>query len=298
MQDRQLIHQYDELLYPDIIFNRPISNLARLQIAVFGGRHHQLAEISQLYQALGAMGVSAQLYLEEKVIVPDMVPLGTFHLTTDLKKGKVSQTAEVLDRVGESNLAIFAPNVLLGSAMHILAERLLTETDVPIILTDEAVMLMSPQFAQTLRHRGNVIFFLSNRGMIQLANQLGLAVQIRSGRGVYNTLDIQESIFEATGASIISYAHDVAVVLDDSKNSTEAGIIHFSRPGLLDAQRGVFLAILAGLVVDLGSEITNFMQKALTGGYLFQKIADTTDAHVSNVFTADRISSILRKELS
>jgi len=296
MQDRQLIHQYDELLYPDIIFNRPISNLARLQIAVFGGRQHQLAEISQLYQTLGAMGISAQLYLEEKVIVPGMVPLGTFHLTTDRKTGKVSQTAEVLDRVRESNLAVFAPNVLLGSAMHILAERLLNETDTPIILTDEAVMLMSPQFAQTLRHRGNVVFFLSNRGMIQLANQLGLAVQIRSGRGVYNTLDIQESIVNATGAGIISYAHDVAVVLD-SKNSTEAGIIHFSRPGQLDNQRGVFLAILAGLVVSPGSGITNFMQKALTGGYLFQKIADHTDAHVSNVFTADRINSTLRQEL-
>ncbi len=264
----KLIHQRDESLYPDVLFNRPIRGLSRMHVALFGGGKRGVVTLSEVYSTMQSTGIEPTCVVEALVANLAPLPIGSIILHTDKKSQQVSETAEVLSFVDRSNMVIMAPEAELGSSLQILFEKVLSETQTPVIITDEAVGLY--RFTPRNAKRVNVLFVLSSEGLMKLANILALPVKIRPGRGVYNTLALVEAVHEATGAHVVSYDNEQAVVRDGA-SSDEYGIIHVQE-GSITQHRGLLIGLTAGLLTDVSQSFTSVLPKLMTAGYLFNTI--------------------------
>ncbi len=295
MAELALIHQRDELLYPDIVFNRPISGLSRLQLALFGGSKKRLNTLSQLYGTTVAMGVSPVCLVEARATDASLLPLGSMLLSAGRKTGHIEQTGEVLDFLTHANLVVMAPDVEFGSSMQILFEKIWSTTAVPLVVTDEALALYNfmPQVSWM---RPNTLLYLGSEALMKLAGALDLSVKIRPGRGVYNVINIAQSVSKRLRAHVICYGADMAVVVDTS-HASEVGIIHF-RPTVINEYRGLFMGLLCGLLADFAVELSDVLPKALTAGYLFNTIT-LAERELRDPVQADRlIRETIQREMN
>lgn len=292
-QQIKLIHQRDESLYPDVLFNRPIRGLSRMHVALFGGSKRGMVALSEMYSTMLSTGIEPTCVVEAVTAELAPLPVGSLILHTDKKTRQVSETADVLSFVGRSNVAIMAPEAELGSSLQILLEKVLSETQTPVIITDEAVGLY--RFAPRGTKRLNVLFILSAEGLMKLANVLALPVKIRPGRGVYNTLALVEAVHDATGAHVVSFDCEQAVVRDGSRND-EYGIIHVLENGITQ-HRGLFIGLVAGLLADTSQAFTSVLPKLMTAGYLFNSILNQSNGLHDPAMLDRAIKDTLANEL-
>lgn len=292
-QQIKLIHQRDESLYPDVLFNRPIRGLSRMHVALFGGSKRGMVALSEVYSTMLSTGIEPTCVVEAVTAELAPLPVGSLILHTDKKTRQVSETADVLSFVGRSNVAIMAPEAELGSSLQILLEKVLSETQTPVIITDEAVGLY--RFAPRGTKRLNVLFILSAEGLMKLANVLALPVKIRPGRGVYNTLALVEAVHDATGAHVVSFDGTQAVVRDSS-GSGEYGIIHVLENGITQ-HRGLFIGLVAGLLADTSQAFTSVLPKLMTAGYLFNSILNQSNGLHDPAMLDRAIKDTLANEL-
>lgn len=290
----KLIHQRDQSLYPDVLFNRPISGLSRMHVALFGGSKRGIVALSEVYSALRSTGIEPTCIVEAVAAELAPLPVGSLILHTDKKTKQVSETADVLSFVGRSNVAIVAPEVELGSSLQILYEKILSQTNTPIIITDEAVGLY--RFMPIDTKRSNVLFILSTEALIKLANTLALPVKIRPGRGVYNTISLVEAVRDAIGAHVLSFDSEQAVVCDNS-SSNEHGIIHVLENSIMQ-HRGLFIGLVAGLLVDTAQTFTSVLPKLMTAGYLFNSILSQSNGLHDPAMLDRAIKDTLASEFS
>ncbi len=264
----KLIHQRDESLYPDVLFNRPIRGLSRMHVALFGGSKRSIVALSEVYSTMQITGIEPTCIAEAITAELAPLPVGSLILHADKKTKQISETADVLSFVGRSNVAIMAPDAELGSSLQILFEKVLSETQTPVIITDEVVGLY--RFEPGAIKRSDVFFLLSSEGLVKLANTLALPVKISPGRGVYNTISLVEAVRDATGAHVLSFDAEQAVVCDSS-NSNEYGIIHVLENSIMQ-HRGLFIGLVAGLLTDAAQTFSSVLPKLMTAGYLFNVI--------------------------
>lgn len=295
VEDRQikLIHQRDESLYPDVLFNRPIRGLSRMHVALFGGSKRGMVALSEVYSAMLSTGIEPTCIVEAVAAELAPLPVGSPILHADKKTKQVSESADVLSFVGRSNVAIMAPDAELGSSLQILFEKVLSQTNTPVIITDEAVGLY--RFMPTGSKRVNVLFILSTEGLMKLVNVLALPVKIRPGRGVYNTISLVEAVHEATGAHVLSFDTEQAVVRDKS-SSNEYGIIHVLENSIMQ-HRGLFIGLVAGLLADTAQTFSSVLPKLMTAGYLFNSILSQSNGLHDPAMLDRAIKETLASEL-
>ena len=289
----KLIHQRDQSLYPDVLFNRPISGLGRMHVALFGGGKRGVVTLSEVYSSMLSTGIEPTCVVEAPTANLAPLPIGSIILHTDKKTQQVSETAEVLSFVARSNMVILAPEAELGSALQILFEKVLSETQTPVVITDEVVGLY--RFTPRTSKRANVLFILSSEGLMKLANALALPVKIRPGRGIYNTLALVEAVYEATGAHVLSFDNEQAVVRDGS-SSDEYGIIHVQE-GSISQHRGLLIGLIAGLLSDVTQTFTSVLPKLMTAGYLFNAIMSQSNGLHDPAMLDRAIKDTLSSEL-
>lgn len=269
MDKIELVHQRDQLLNRDIIFNRPISGLSRIQVALFGGKKGSLATLSQLYSANLAMGLSPVCVVESRAGAKELLPVGSMMLSVSKKNSAITETAEVLSFVERANLAILAPDAELGSALQILFEKLYLSTKTPLIITDEAVGLYG-FLPHKFRKRKDTLIFVSAEGLVKLVNQLGLAVPVRPGRGVYNVVSLADAVSDELAAHVVVYTSDM-VVARDTSNHLQRGVVHVAS-GSVELHRGLLLGLMAGLLGDFSQSLSGVLDKVLVAGYLFNDV--------------------------
>ncbi len=293
-QHIELIHQYNELLYPDILFNRPIAGLSRLHIALFGGGKRGVATLSQLYSTVQSMGLGPTCVVEAHTVEPSVLPVGSLTLHTDRKAKQITETADVLSFISRANLAVLAPEAELGSSLQILFEKIITQTSAPIIITDEVVSLYR-FLPKPHAGDGRVLFFVSSEGLMRLANVLALPVQIRPGRGIYNTIALVDAVAEATGGHVTSYDAEV-VVVRDHRDALRRGIVHVA-PMSVHHHRGLLLGLLAGLLVEPRQVLSSVLSKVLVAGFLFNAIMAESNGLHDPAMLERSIKDTLAREL-
>jgi hypothetical protein len=239
-----------------------------MHVALFGGSKRGIVALSEVYSALQSTGIEPTCVVEAVTAELAPLPVGSLILHADKKTKQVSESADVLSFVGRSNVAIVAPEAELGSSLQILFEKILSQTNTPIIITDEAVGLY--RFMPIDAKRSNVLFILSSEGLLRLASVLALPVKIRPGRGVYNVLALVEAVRDATGAHVLSFDTEQAVACDNSRGD-EYGIIHVLESSIMQ-HRGLFIGLVAGLLADATQTFSSVLPKLMTAGYLFNLI--------------------------
>lgn len=254
-------------------------------------------ELSQTYETLCAFGLTPRLFVEKAILKSDArLPIGTFTYTSNQKTGKVLQTDEIIETLQDVHLIVIGPGLELGSAVRILFEKILINTDTPIILSSELVRGLDQILAGIIAQRANVILYSSNSMLVRLAQKLELPVQIRPSRGVYNTVDVQDAVSKELDCLVVSYGDHELVVRDPSQREAR-GIVHLhaEMSDQLETQTYTFLGLMAGVLVGFNDVTAGFMSKVLSAGYLHNKIG--AKHNHSRLSSLAHMQSVLQAEI-
>ncbi len=296
MDKIELIHQHDVLIYPEVLFNRPISGLNRLHIMLIGGDVAQLNTLNQAYTALLALGLSPECIALDNPTVNEYLPIDTLKLHVDKKTQVIVETASVIDMAQRANLAVLCPGGHMNSSVQILCEKVLTECSVPVIITDEALPLYD-NLPTTILSRQNTMFALSLGGLKRLERSLGIHISDRPSRGIYNILAHIAALQKVVAARFICYDDDLIVVSDMTEVSSRYGVIHLDGANALSSP-GLFIGLLAGLLAQMQPGFNQAIQKVITSGYLLRKILHAQQADDQSRSVDQLITSTVQAELA
>ncbi len=263
MSHPSIIHQRDQILYPDILFNRPINPLLKPHILLVGGRPGGLKELSDCYNTILALGIFPELVTPVAVgqLTPGLRPAVELK---SLQGGQLdkSQLGQVIT---ENHLVVLAPGLAKGSINQLAIEYILSNSQAIMLLTDEALQLA--QINAEIFRRQKAIFCLSTEGLVAMANYLGVAVTIRPKRGIFNHFDIICAIQEAVGGVFIVYSQSQIIIVD---KPDRIGLVELDQAEI-PVLRGILLGLVAAISADIGQQMSNIFEKSLVAGYLLRQ---------------------------
>lgn len=269
MSHPSIIHQRDQILYPDILFNRPINPLLRPRILLVGGRPGGLKELSDCYNTMLALGPSPEL------VIPDTIGqlTASLHPAVELKslQGGQLDKSQLEQVLKEIHLVVLAPGLAKGSINQLAIEYILNSSQAVMLLTDEALRLA--QINPKIFRRQKTIFCLSTEGLVVLANYLRVAVTIRPKRGIFNHFDIICAIQQVVGGIFIVYSQSQIIVVD---TPDRIGVVELDQAEI-PALRGVFLGLVAVLSADIGQQTSKIFEKSMVAGYLLRQNYQSND---------------------
>ncbi|MBW4061990.1 hypothetical protein HJC99_05460 [Candidatus Saccharibacteria bacterium] len=208
------IRQDDSPLFPAILFNRPVTRGGAGRLLIAGGHTGELSQPTALFALAGAAGAGECL-----VALPDALLkllAGTPSTTFVASSPSGSLGREALGRLLElsEDMEAVALGVSLSSNSEtaILIDRFIGETVRPVIAFDEAITL-SLSNPHTLLKSADNLLVLTMPQVFKLADQLGVAVQIRPGGGLINKLEIVASVSAQMAASMLVYGTEIIIAV-------------------------------------------------------------------------------------
>lgn len=269
MQEIELVHQYDKLVFPEVLFNRPISGLGRLHVLLLAGEVSQLSIFSQVFTALTALSLNPDCVAIENELTNSFLPVGSTKIHVDKKSHQILETAQLIESSERSNLIIMSPGSNLTSSSHMLYEKIMGQTKTPVILTDEAVGIYV-NLSKQARSRSNVMFILSLQGLKALEKSLDIHVEDRPGRGIYNVLHHMDAVQKVVQADVVC-RYEGVVVVQSQASPGRYGIVHLEA-GNTEAYQGLLTGLIAGLMTEPVPVLRGGLEKVMTAGYLFNMI--------------------------
>jgi hypothetical protein len=269
VQEIELVHQYDKLVFPEVLFNRPISGLGRLHVLLLAGEISQLSIFSQVFTALRALSLNPDCVAIENELTNSFLPVGSVKIHVDKKSHQILETAQLIESSERSNLVIISPGSNLTSSSHMLYEKIMSQTQAPVILTDEAVGIYA-NLPRQARSRANVMLTLSLQGLKALEKSLDLHVEDRPGRGIYNLLHHMGAVQGVVKADIVC-RHEGVVLVQSQASSKRCGVIHLEASNA-EAYQGILIGLIAGLMTEPAPVLRGGLEKVMTAGYLFNMI--------------------------
>ncbi len=273
MQEIELVHQHDKLVFPEVLFNRPISGLGRLHILLLAGEISQLSIFSQVFTALTALSLNPDCVAMESELTNSFLPVGSTKIHVDKKSHQVLETAQLIESSEDSNLVIMSPGSNLTSSSHMLYEKIMDQTQAPVIITDEAVGIYA-NLPRQARSRGNVMFILSLQGLKMLEKSLEMHVEDRPGRGIYNLLHHMDAVQRVVKADVVC-RHEGVVLVQSQDSSRRCGVVHLEVSNT-EAYSGLLIGLIAGLTTEPSAAFRGNLEKAMTAGYLFKMITSAS----------------------
>lgn len=278
LNDIDIIQQADKLLFPEVIFNKPINKLASPRIMILGGSGNKLNNISLCYESIANSYSNATLVLPKilstSLDIPDAIYLSSNPTGSILKEN----LDKLIELSSDCNFLIIGVDLYLGSEAQIVIEKLLHDTLVPCLVTDEVtkLFLLNPEI---LKKRKNLVLFTNTENLIKLANKLGIAINIQPSRGVYNKTDLIKKILANINCSIICYDSDQIICMDSS-DLERAGLINFESG--LEKNIGSIIGLVGSFLADPTYKINKFIKKTLTACFV-AKEAITQNSSIKEV---------------
>ncbi len=273
MSTPAIIRQKDELLFGDVLFNRPINPVLRPRLTIVGGSVKGLKTLSDCYQAAGALGATTEL------IVPAQIAEFTHGLPVaayiELDKNKMLKVSSLQDAGANCNLLVLAPGLAESASTQMALEYMLTDAKAVILVSDEALSVVS--INPTIFSDTQAIFCLSTKGLITLANHLKIGVDIKPDRGIFNIIDIINTLRTSLRAGFVIYDNNNIIVSEDGD---KVGVTSLEMEDI-DHCRGYLIGLLAGLVAQYDNDIDQFLPKAMTASYIFRQSLQTPETLVN-----------------
>lgn len=212
----QFVHQDTELLYPKILYNRPVTRGGAGRLLIPGGHSGELSLPTAMYQLALAAGVG-----ECQVALPDILAkflAGAPGTTFVPSSPSGSLGSEALGRILQ--LSEDADAVALGASLSnnshtaILVERLVQEIERPLVLFDDALTALQHHL-QYFTERPNTLVILTMPEVFKIANQLRVPIQIRRDGGLINKLEIIRDLAAVSQCHYVVYGSEIIVAAGD-----------------------------------------------------------------------------------
>lgn len=261
--------QTDELLFPQVLFNRPVTRNGAGRLLVVGGHTGEFSQPT----AMNALALAAGAG-ECRVIMPDkLLPIlggapGVF-FGASTNSGSLSRDAlgRILQLSEETDAVAIGSSLSNNSDTTMLAERLLSETTGSLVLYDDGLVAARSQIADISR-RPNTLFILTMPEVFKLCGQLGIAIHVQSGAGLINKLEIVENLAGALAGDIAVFGTEV---IAGAKGALTVTPLNHR----LSLQPAIFYAVLASFWIQ---NRINPLAGLTTGAFVLRNVGNTLDA--------------------
>jgi NAD(P)H-hydrate repair Nnr-like enzyme with NAD(P)H-hydrate dehydratase domain len=234
-------HQTEELLYPKIIWNRPVARHGAGRLLVIGGYLGDFSLPTAIYGLAQAAGIG-----ECSVALPDSLlkflagtPATTFVASS--QSGSLGREAlgRLLELGEEADAIAIGAGLSNNSETAVLVERLLQEQGRPVIAFADALVAL--QFnLRLLTDRPQALIIATMPELFKLAGQLKLPIHIRPQGGLINKLEIVRDVKAAIKADLVVYGAETIVAQGDRLSVTPANPVLSRLPAAYYAVLSVF----------------------------------------------------------
>jgi NAD(P)H-hydrate repair Nnr-like enzyme with NAD(P)H-hydrate dehydratase domain len=234
-------HQTEELLYPKIIWNRPVARHGAGRLLIVGGYLGDFSLPTAIYGLAQAAGVG-----ECTVALPDSLlkflagtPATVFVASS--QSGSLGREAlgRLLELSEEADAVAIGAGLSNNSETAVLVERLLQEMEQPVIAFADTLTAL--QFnLRLLTDRSNALIVVTMQELFKLAGQLGVAIQINRNGGLLNKVEIVRTVKAELKADLVVYGAETIVAQGGRISVTPANPVLSRLPAAYYAVLSIF----------------------------------------------------------
>lgn len=211
------------------------------QIAILGGSPAHLKILNDVYQTLQAC--SNRVIMAVPQNIANLVGSEAELILPASHKGRADDS-HITERLTDANLIILSPGLSLTSEWHLRLDKIVNEVSRPLLITEESVDLIAT--SPELLGDGRSLLILSTEQALRLAGRYALPVKIRPSRGIFNKIELIDTLSSHTNAMV--------VLLD--ANTLVLGHFTLDTIGLLQSENKDLLALRGEVSALLGSFVT------------------------------------------
>jgi NAD(P)H-hydrate repair Nnr-like enzyme with NAD(P)H-hydrate dehydratase domain len=208
----RFVRQDEAPLFPKILYNRPVTRQAGGRLLVIGGYASEFSLPTSLHQLALAAGVG-----ECQVVLPDSLarliggaPDTLFVPSSPSGSLGTEALGRILGLAEDTDALAIGASLSNNSHTSILVERILQETDRPVILFADALVALSHQ-VQQYTQRADCLVILTMPEVFKLAGSLGVPISIRRDGGLVNKLEIVRDLAAASKCDYVVYGSEIIV---------------------------------------------------------------------------------------
>jgi NAD(P)H-hydrate repair Nnr-like enzyme with NAD(P)H-hydrate dehydratase domain len=237
----QFARQEDEPLYPNVLYNRPVTRAAAGRLLVVGGHSGEFSLPTAIHQLATAAGVG-----ECRTVLPNNLAKllsgapGTYFVP-ETSSGSIGREAlgRILELSEEADAVALGASLSNNSNTTMLIERLIAELKRPVIIFHDALVALRHNIT-TVTDNPDALIILTMAEVFRLCGQLGIPIQIRPGGGLISKLEIIQDLRAATRCQIAVYGTEIIVAADTEMVVTPINYRLSMVPALFYAVLGTF----------------------------------------------------------
>ena len=207
--------QSQELLYPKVLWNRPVSRLGAGRLLLPGGHSGEFSLVTGIHQVAAASGAG-----EAVAALPDSLvkilggaPNTTFVASSPSGSLGREALAGLVELSEDADAILIGANLSNNSLTTILIERLMAETQRPIIAFADALVSLQHNLKGLAESPGNLLI-VTMPEVFKLAAALGVAITIRRDGGILNKLEIIRDVAAASKCDYVVYGSEIIISVD------------------------------------------------------------------------------------
>ncbi|HEY2004608.1 MAG TPA: hypothetical protein VGH44_05855 [Candidatus Saccharimonadia bacterium] len=211
----QFIKQEAEPLFPNILYNRPITRTGAGRLLLPGGHSGEFSLPAAIQQLALAAGVG-----ECQVVLPDVLAKflggapGTF-FAASTSSGSLGREAlgRILELSEEVDAVALGASLSNNSNTTILLDRLIAEIARPLIVFDEALSSLGASIA-TVTNNPDALIIITMAEAFKICGHLQVPIHIRRDAGLMNKLEIVQDLKAASRCQYVVYGTEIIVAAD------------------------------------------------------------------------------------
>jgi NAD(P)H-hydrate repair Nnr-like enzyme with NAD(P)H-hydrate dehydratase domain len=237
----QFTRQTDEPLFPNTLYNRPVTRHGAGRLLVVGGHTGELSQPTALYQLATSAGVG-----ECNVVLPDTLAKllsgapGT-HFAAATPSGSLAPEAlgRILQLAEDADAVALGASLSNNSGTAMLVEKLVAEIEQPLLVFGDALTILRHNL-RAITDRPNALVVATMSEIFKLSGALGVPISIRPDAGLMNKLEIIQDLRSAGTCQYAVYGTEVIAAADQDMIVTPLNYHLALTPALFPAVLGTW----------------------------------------------------------
>ncbi len=209
------VTQTDQPLYPDLLYNRPVTRSGGGRLLVVGGYATEFSLPTAIHQLSLAAGVG-----DCRVVLPDILakflggaPGTAFAPSSPSGSLAPEALGRILELAEETDAVAIGASLSNNSATAILIEKLIGELSLmrqPTIVFADALPILQHN-PRLITDNPNLLAILTMAEIFKLSGQLQIPIHIRPGGGLINKLEIIQNLAAASHCTYAVYGTEIVI---------------------------------------------------------------------------------------
>jgi len=204
--------QSRELLYPKVLWNRPVARLGAGRLLLPGGHSGEFSLVTGVHQVAEASGAGdcVAALPDSLVKILGGAPNTTFVASSPSGSLGREGLARLIELSEDADVLLLGANLSNNSLTTILIERLMAESERPVIAFSDALVSLQYDLKGLAEREGNLLI-VTMPEIFKLAAALGVAITIRRDGGILNKLEIIRDVAAASKCDYVVYGSEIIV---------------------------------------------------------------------------------------